>query len=135
MSYSAGKRPIKALTADTTLSFPGYNGALITNEGATAAVTITIPAGSEALRGTWFEVYVATDNNIVVATATTDTLAVDGDVSADSIAWSTSSHKVGNSAKFTCLGAGTAGSVAAWICQLMPAATTTTLATQTIATA
>lgn len=128
------RRDILALTADTTITFPGYNGALITNEGATGAVNITIPAGSAELRGAWFEVYVAVNQSVTVTTAVTDTMAQDGDVATDSIAWSTSSHKVGNSAKFTCLGAGTAASVAAWVCQLFPAATTTTIATTTLAT-
>lgn len=131
----SGRSEIIPITTNTTLAFPGHNGAFITNEGAAGSVTLTIPAGTEALRGCWFEVYVAVDQTVVVATTTADTLAVDGDVSADSIAWQTSSHKVGNSAKFVCLGAGTAGSVAGWVCQLYPAATTTTIATQTIATA
>jgi hypothetical protein len=129
------RRNILALTGDTTLTFPGYSDALITNEGATGAVVITIPAGSTALRGVSFEVYVTDNQSVTVATTTTDTLAVDGDAAADSIAWSTSSHKIGNSARFTCLGAGVAGTTAGWICQLYPAATTTTIATQTIATA
>jgi hypothetical protein len=135
MAGESRKRNVTAIATNTTLSFPGHNGAFITNEGATGAVTLTVPAGTEALRGCWFEVYVSVDQSVTVATAVTDTLAVDGDVSADSIGWVTSSHKVGNSARFTCLGAGTAGSVSAWVCQLMPAATTTTIATQTIVTA
>lgn len=132
MARQVRLQDIKELTTNTTLTFPGYNGALITNKGASGAVTITVPTATEALVGNWFEVFVTDDQSVTVATATTDTLIVDGDQAADSIAWSTSSHKMGNSARFICVNS--SGGYR-WACQLYPAATSTTLATQTIATA
>lgn len=135
MTQKAVKLPIIALTGDTTLTFPGYGGAFITNRGATGAVTITLPASSDILAGSYCDVYVTDNQSVTVATTTTDTLIVDGDAAADSIAWSTSSHKIGNGARFVCIGAATAGSVGGWACVLFPAATTTTIATQTITTA
>jgi len=118
---------LKAKTADYTIK-AGDFGAVFTNEGATGAVIFTLPAAASTTRGAWVEVFVTDAQNVTVATATTDTLAVDGDAAADSIAWSTGSHQIGNSARFICTGT-------IWLCQLYPAATTTTLATQTIATA
>lgn len=118
---------VKAKTADYTIK-AGDFGAIFTNEGATGAVTFTLPAAASTTVGSWVEVFVVADQNVTVATATTDTLAVDGDAAADSIAWSTSSHKIGNGATFI-----NSGSV--WMCKLNVAATTTTIATQTIATA
>lgn len=135
MTQKAVKIPIIALTTNTTLTFPGYGGCLITNRGAAGSVTITLPASSDALAGSYVDVYVTDDQSVIVATTTTDTLIVDGDAAADSIAWSTSSHKIGNGARFICIGAATAGSVGGWACVLSAAATTTTIATQTIATA
>jgi hypothetical protein len=135
MPLLPNKLPLLPLTADTTLTFPGYGGAFITNSGATAAVVITLPASSTVLAGSYCWVYVTVNQDVTVATTTTDTLIVDGDVAADSIGWVTSSHKVGNGAMFVCIGAATAGSVGGWACMLSPGATTTTIATQTITTA
>ena len=126
MSYAA-PRVIIDLTTSTSID-ASHCGALVTNTGAAGAVTITLPTGTTALKGLWFDVFVTTDQNVIVATQTTDTLFVDGDATADSIAWQTASHRIGNGAMLICLG--TAG----WACKLNPAATTTTIATQTIVT-
>lgn len=123
------RKQVTNITSSTTLTFPGHNGAFITNTGAGGAVTLTLPTGTAALTGSWCEVFVTTDQNVIVATQTTDTLMVDGDAAADSIGWQTTSHKIGNGATFVCVG--TAG----WACKLNAAATSTTLATQTIVTA
>ena len=63
-----------------------------------------------------------------ISTATTDTLVVDGDAAADSISWETASHQIGNSAKFV-------ANTTNWLCFLNAAATSTTIASQTIVTA
>lgn len=118
---------VKAKTADYTIK-AGDFGAIFTNEGATGSVTLTLPAAASTTIGAWVDVFVVAAQNVIVATATTDTLAVDGDAAADSIAWSTGSHQIGNGARF--INSGTV-----WMCKLNPAATTTTIATQTIATA
>ena len=115
------------LTTNTTVA-AGHWGGILTNNGATTTITITLPTASSTTTGAWVDVFVTQATSVVVATATTDTLAVDGDAAADSIAWQTSSHQIGNGARFI-----NAGSI--WMCKLNPAATSTTLATQTIVTA
>jgi hypothetical protein len=128
MSYFDHIKTIINLAANTTLDPGAHAGAFITNTGATGAVTITLPTGTAAMAGWWCQVFVTTAQNVTVATQTTDTLMLDGDATADSIGWVTGSHQIGNGATFVCLG--TAG----YACLLNPAATTTTIATQTLAT-
>jgi hypothetical protein len=120
-------RQVIAYTADHTIG-PGDFGGVLTNGGAsTSAVVFTLPAALTTTPGAWVRVYVVDNGTVTVQTLTTDTLIVDGDATADSIAWQTSSHKIGNSAEVFNTGT-------AWACVLSPAATTTTIATQTIAT-
>lgn len=121
-------KDIVNIATGTTLDPSTHSGAFITNTGAQGSVTLTLPTATAAMAGWWCQVFVTTAQNVIVATQTTDTLMVDGDATADSIAWQTGSHQIGNGAMFVCLG--TAG----YACVLNPAATTTTLATQTIAT-
>lgn len=117
---------IKAKTGDYTVASGDFGG-LITNTGATGAVTITLPAAATTTPGAWVDVYATAAQNLTVATATVDTLVVDGDATADSISWQTSSHIIGNGARFI-------ANTTNWLCVLHAAATTTTIATQTIAT-
>lgn len=78
---------------------------------ASAAVTFTLPAVT--LTG-WHAYFVNTaDNTITIASAEGDNMVADGDAAADSIAFSTTSHKIGgwchvvsNGTKWLILGAG-----------------------------
>jgi hypothetical protein len=60
----------------------------------TGAGTITLPANGSAPAGTCFDIIVLTDQTVTVAAATADTLITDGDLQADSVAFSTASHKI-----------------------------------------
>lgn len=70
----------------------------------TAAVTVTLPAASAALKGMHFWGIVGADVSVVFAAAA-GTLVVFNNVAATSIAFSTSGEKTGNSVHFVCDGA------------------------------
>lgn len=98
-------------TAYTCL--PEDSGKVFTTTGATGAVTFTLPAISAANAG-WHAYFVNTvDQDMTVAGGTADKMVSDGDAAADSIAFSTSSHKIGgwchiamDGANYLILGAG-----------------------------
>lgn len=117
---------IDAKTANYTVTVADM-GKILTNRGAAGSVTFTLPDATAVLSGHFVEVFVCAAQNVIVATNTTDTMLVDGDATADSIAWQTGSHQIGNGARFICDGTG-------WMVQLNAAATTTTIAAQTIVT-
>ena len=70
---------------------------------------ITLPANTLALKGRWFLILQTVDQTLSVAAATVDTLIADGDIAADSVAFSTSSHKAGG--LFLVIGTGAAWAV------------------------
>ncbi len=117
---------IKAFTADHTIASGDFGG-ILTNTGATGAVIFTLPAAATTTPGAFVDIYVTTAQNVTVATATVDTLIQDGDAATDSLGWVTGSHQIGNSARFVC-------NTTNWLCLLNPAATTTTIATQSLTT-
>ena len=119
-------REVLAKTADYTVT-GADEGALITNRGAGGAVVVTLPAQSAVPVGFWVQVYCAAAQNLTVQTATVDTLVQDGDLNTDSIGWVTGSHQVGNGGTFVADGTG-------WLYFANVAATTTTIATQTLTT-
>ena len=121
-------RVITAKTADYTVSQNTDEGALLTNRGASGAVTFTLPAAPPA--GWWCDVAVVADQTVTVASGTADTLIVFNDATADSIAWATAGQKIGNGASFIFDGTG-------WITQQFPSTTggAQTAATVTIVTA
>jgi hypothetical protein len=61
--------------------------------------TATLPANGAAA-GVWFDVYLLTNQTVTISAATADTLIVDGDSQADSVAFSTVSHKIGSAVRF-----------------------------------
>lgn len=69
-------------------------GTVFVTTGATAAVTFTLPAIAAA-RPWVFTFINGADQNMTVATATADTLVTYNDLTADSIAFSTASEKIG----------------------------------------
>lgn len=87
---------VSAKTADYTV-LASESGTIFTTEGATANVNFTLPAAST---GPWvFEFFTAEDFNLTVTAGTADTMVTFNDVAADSVAYSTSSEKVGGYVK------------------------------------
>lgn len=94
------KLRIKEVAANYTVDKEDTGCVLV----ATAAITITLPTPDATWEGAFVEVVNGADNTLTVATQTTDTLVADGDLAADSVAWSTASHKIGNGGRFFCHG-------------------------------
>ena len=85
-------KDVVAKTANYTVTTDDTD-TLFTNRGATGAVTFTLPA--TARKGLRFGFFVVADQNVIVAAGTADTMVCFNDPTADSIAFSTSSEKVG----------------------------------------
>lgn len=64
---------------------------------ASAAVNFTLPTLAAGLN---FSFYNLADSNMTVTAATSDTIITDGDAAADSVAFSTASHKIGGGVRF-----------------------------------
>jgi hypothetical protein len=92
---------IVAKTASYTCK-ASESGTVFLTTGATAAVTFTLPVASD---GPWVFWFINTvDQNMLVATAVADTMITFNDVAADSVAFSTSSEKIGGFAIAICDG-------------------------------
>lgn len=72
--------------------------------------TFTLPANTSAAAGKFLIIGQTVDQGLVVVAATADTLLTDGDLQADSVEFSTSSHKIGS----LCLILGMGGNWAAY---------------------
>jgi len=94
-----------------------------TTRGASGAVTFTLPAAATAGAGKWVEFYNVADQNMIIA-GQDEELVVFNDLTADSIAFQTTSEKIGGGVRCVCDGT-------SWIC--VPLATETQ--TVTIASA
>lgn len=84
---------VVAKTAAYTVT-AAESGTIFTTQGATGAVTFTLPAVT-AGSGLWFMFYNCEDVNMVVASGTADTMTAINDVAADSVAFQTNSLKIG----------------------------------------
>jgi hypothetical protein len=93
---------VVAKTASYTL-LPTDSGTLFHTTGATGAVTFTLPAVATSA-GLTYTFMNTVDQNMVVA-APTDTMVADGDATATSATWSTTSHKIGGACTVSCDGA------------------------------
>jgi hypothetical protein len=82
-----------AKTASYTVT-PADFGSVITTRGAGGAVTFTLPAASAGNKGDWVLFWNVVDQNMIVAGAD-EGLVVLNDLTADSIAFQTSSEKIG----------------------------------------
>lgn len=71
---------------------------------ATAALTVTLPAPDSTWRGVYVDVFVKADVDVVIATATADTLVTFNDLAADSVSYATSAEKIGAASRFICDG-------------------------------
>ena len=80
---------------------PDDCGTLFTNTGASGAITLTTPKFTEIWDGWVCQVFVSVDQSVTVAAGDADTVCAFNDVAADSVAFSTSSKKVGGA--LTCI--------------------------------
>jgi hypothetical protein len=85
-------RDVVAKTANYTVTTDDTD-ILFTNRGASGAVNFTLPAN--ARKGLRYGFFVVADQNVTVTAGTADTMVVFNDAAADSIAFSTSSEKIG----------------------------------------
>lgn len=90
------------IAASATLS-EVHNGTHVMVRGATGAVTLTLPASPK--RGLRYKITNVSDQNLIIAAGTADTMVAYNDLNADSVALSTSSEKIGGS--FEVIGDGT----------------------------
>lgn len=86
---------VSAKTAAYTV-LASESGTFFSTEGATAAVTFTLPAPTAVSAGTFYFFYNAEDIDMTVASGTADLMVAFNDVAADSVAFSTTSEKVGS---------------------------------------
>jgi hypothetical protein len=84
--------PITAKTSSYTV-LATDSGTFFTTEGASGAVTFTLPAVGTTHFHAWF--FCAEDQTMTVASAAGDDMVLFNDVAADSLAFSTSSEKAG----------------------------------------
>lgn len=116
------KHAVIAKTADYTVLGTEPCGTTFTTRGAGAAVNFTLPAPKPQSAGLWYEFLNLVDQNMTVTAGTADTLIVDGDLTADSLAVSTASHKIGAVIRVFCDGT-------AWIANGQNVGATFTVAT------
>jgi len=90
---------VLALTASATLTNDDL-GKIVTNRGASGAVTITLPTPSGDNAGGEVRVMVVADQNVTVNCSTNDKIVIFNDAAADSVAWSTSGEKIGAGGDF-----------------------------------
>ena len=102
-------KPVIAHASSATLTI-GESGALITTEGSSGAVTLTLPAVASS-DGVHYWFVNGEDENMIIA-APADTMVTFNDVAADSIAFSTSGEKAGGGVFAYCDGT-------KWFTQLM----------------
>jgi hypothetical protein len=98
------RRRVTAKTTAYTITNQDHK-AIFTNRGATGSVTFTLPSAANN-PGLEVMVYAVAAQNVVVASATTDTMVVVGDATADSVTWSTSGEIIGGGATFISDGTG-----------------------------
>ncbi len=98
-----GRHSMANVTAKTTdySVTAADTGSVFTTTGASATVTFTLPVKTSGL-AYWFINTV--DYNMVVAANTADTMVTFNDATADSVAFSTSSEKIGGAVRVFCDG-------------------------------
>lgn len=119
---------VTAKTADYTIN-PQLDkpGTVFTNYGAAGAVTFTLPAPSAFTAGFVYDFLGVVDQNILVATATADTLIALNDLAADSLAASTAGQKIGAYLRTICVQTG--ASTYQWVGVTLNNGITATIAT------
>ena len=97
-----GIRSVVAKTTDYTVTAADHD-TLFTTRGAAGAVNFTLP--TTALAGLRYRFIAVADQNLTVTAGTADTIVTANDAEADSVAFSTSTEKIGGS--FEVIGDGT----------------------------
>lgn len=98
------KTPVSAKTANYTINpLVDPSETHFTNEGATGAVTFTLPAPSLALRGISYNFRGVADQNIVVSAGAGLAICLNN-AAAASLACSTAGQKIGSAIRATCTG-------------------------------
>ena len=87
------KTQVVVKTASYTVT-PKDFGTVLTNRGATAAVTFTLPAADAANNGEWVLFYNVANYNLIVAGADEGLVAFN-DLTADSLGYETTNEKIG----------------------------------------
>jgi len=97
---------VKAKTADyTVVTGTDASGTLFTNRGAAGTVIFTLPAPSQAIKGTFYTFAAVVAAQVVtVKTATVDTLITFNDLTADSVSLQTTSEIIGGVLRAVCDG-------------------------------
>jgi len=97
---------VKTKTADyTVVTGTDPSGTLFTNRGASGTVIFTLPAPSQAIKGTWYSfAAVVAAQVLTVKTATADTLITFNDLTADSVSVQTTSEIIGGILRAVCDG-------------------------------
>lgn len=99
-----GRQFVVAKTTAYTVT-AADSGKVLTTRGASAPVTFTLPTASAALNGVHVKIISLANQAMTIATQTADQLVVLNDLTADSVAASTSSEIIG--AAFECICDGT----------------------------
>jgi hypothetical protein len=94
-NFDAGRK-VNDLAANTTLGPETWNG-ILTNRGATGAITITLP--DDAPVGAWFEYHGVADQDVTFASESATSLIVLNNAAANSLALSTTNEKIGAMAR------------------------------------
>ena len=99
------RRRVVAKTADyTVVAADVIDQVYFTTRGAAGAVNFTLPVVNPAWAGLSVTYKNAVDQNMTVTGNPADTIIVDGDTQADSLAASTASHKIGAEIEAFCDG-------------------------------
>jgi hypothetical protein len=87
---------VRPAAADLTVTY-AMNGTKFSTIGASGAIIFTLPA--LPYKGLIYEFVNEVDQNMSIVAATADTITVDGNLTADSVIYSTASHKIGAHAR------------------------------------
>lgn len=102
MNGMGAAAPIMEVKTASFTATAADSGKIFLIVGATAAVTVTLPAIDTGPFK--FEIVHLSDVDLTVASATADTLITFNDLTADSVAFSTSSEKIGGVVEVYCNG-------------------------------
>lgn len=75
-------------------------GKILTNRGASGAITITLPNKDDILPGWNISVFVIADQNVTIASTEGDNIVAFNEADADSAAFSTAGDLIGSGARF-----------------------------------
>jgi hypothetical protein len=102
-----GVAPVKAKATDYTVQLQADRpGTIFTTYGAAGAVTFTLPTPTVDQLGVTYKFVNLVAQNMLVASATADTLGVINDLAADSLAAQTSNQQIGAVINAVCVQTG-----------------------------